>query len=210
MSGRDCGSANTGRMDSDDATIRAYEQRMEAYLAADREPQQHVLDWQQRFVGLVGAGGTVLEVGSGPGRDADRLEALGLAVLRSDATPAFVRRLRDLGHEVLTIDVRTDPLPQRLDGVFANAVLLHLDRDAMPAVLDRIAAALRPGGILACSLKEGDGDEWHSRKLGGPRRFTYWREDPLRTALEAAGFAIEAIEHTRGATEDWLQVLARA
>lgn len=198
------------RVDTGDETIRAYESGMEAYLAAEREPQQHVLEWQRRFAELVGSGGTVLELGSGPGGDADRLEALGLRVLRSDATPAFVQRLRDLGHEVLAIDVRTDPLPSPVDGVFANAVLLHLDRLAMPAALLRIRDALRPDGILACSLKEGDGDEWHDRKLGVPRHFTYWREAPLRAALEAAGFSIDSVEHPRGTTDDWLQVLARA
>jgi SAM-dependent methyltransferase len=196
-------------MDAGDRTIRAYDERMARYLAADREPPQHVLDWQDRFAGLVGAGGTVLELGSGPGRDADHLEARGLRVLRSDATPAFVQHLRRLGHEVLTIDARTDPLPGGVDGVFANAVLLHLDRDALSAVLARIAGALRPGGVLACSLKEGDGDEWHDRKLGMPRHFTYWREDALRKALEVAGFAVLDVGHSRGEVDHWLHVLAR-
>lgn len=196
-------------VDEGDATIRAYQQRMEAYLAADHEPPQHVLDWQGRFAALVGTGGTVLELGSGPGRDAERLESLGLRVLRSDATPAFVERLRALGHEVLDVDIRSDPLPAPLDGVFANAVLLHLHRDTLPSVLFRIGGALRPGGILATSLKEGDGEEWHDRTLGAPRYFTYWREVPLRAALVAAGFEIVSIEHARGAADDWLYVTAR-
>lgn len=197
-------------MDDGDATIRAYQQRMDRYLAAQREPQPHVLAWQERFAELAGPGGTVLELGSGPGTDADRLEARGLHVLRSDATAAFADRLRSLGHAVLDIDARRDALPQPIDGVFANAVLLHLDRDELAAVLLRIHAALAPAGVLACSLKEGDGDEWHDRKLGLPRRFTYWREDPLRAALERAGFAVLSVDRTHGTADDWLQVLARA
>ena len=197
-------------MEADDATIRAYQERMYRYLAAQREPRADVLAWHDRFVGLLPSGATVLELGSGPGTDADRLEAHGLHVLRSDATPAFVERLRGLGHAVLDLDVRTDPLPSGLDGVFANAVLLHLTRDELPGALVRIREALRPGGVLASSLKEGDGEEWHDRKLGLPRRFTYWREAPLRSALEAAGFGVLSIEHVQGAADDWLQVLARA
>jgi SAM-dependent methyltransferase len=146
-------------VEPDDATIRAYEQRMDRYLAAQREPAADVAAWQDRFVELVGAGATVLELGSGPGTDADRLEGLGLRVLRSDATRAFADRLRALGHPVLDLDVRRDPLPQGVDGVFANAVLLHLDRDDLLAALLRLRAALVPGGVLACSLKEGDGEE---------------------------------------------------
>lgn len=191
-----------------DATIRAYQERMEAYVAAQHEPPTDVLAWQARFVALLAPGATVLEVGSGPGTDADRLEAAGLRVIRSDATPAFADRLRSRGHEVLDLDVRHDPIPAA-DAVFANAVLLHLDRDELASALLRIRTALRPAGVLACTLKEGDGEEWHDRKLGLPRRFTYWREEPLRAAVEAAGFTVVSIERSHAA-EDWLQVLARA
>ena len=151
----------------------------------------------------------MLELGSGPGTDADRLEAFGLRVLRSDATPSFTERLRGLGHAVLELDVRRDALPSPVDGVFANAVLLHLDRDALPAALLRMHGALAPGGVLGGTLKEGDGEEWSDRKLGVPRHFTYWREAPLREALEAAGCTVLSIERLRGRADDWLQVLAR-
>jgi hypothetical protein len=30
------------------------------------------------------------------------------------------------------------------------------------------------------TLKEGDGEEWRTVKLGLPRHFTYWREPALR------------------------------
>jgi SAM-dependent methyltransferase len=197
-------------MDAGDETIRAYQEQSARYLAAHREPAAAVLGWQDDFLGLVGPGGTVLELGSGPGTDADRLARLGVHVLRSDATPAFADRLRSLGHDVLDLDVRRDPMPSGLDGVFANAVLLHLGRDELAEALVRIHAALVPGGVLGCTVKEGDGEEWHDRKLGVPRRFTYWREDPLRAALERAGFAVRSIERVRGTTDDWLQVLARS
>jgi SAM-dependent methyltransferase len=196
-------------VDAGDATIEAYQLRMDRYLEAQEEPPAHVVAWLERFAGMLPPGGTVLELGSGPGADADRLEALGLRVLRSDATPAFAERLRGLGHAVLDLDVRTDPLPEGLDGVFANAVLLHLDRAELAAALGRLHDALRPGGVLACTLKEGDGEEWHDRKLGLPRRFTYWRSEPLRGVLEAAGFGPVEVRRTAGRTEDWLQVLAR-
>jgi SAM-dependent methyltransferase len=197
-------------VDAGDTTIRSYQERMEAYLAAQREPRGEVLAWHERFVALLHPGATVLELGSGPGTDADRLEARGLRVLRSDATPAFAGRLRGLGHPVLDLDVRRDPLPAGVDGVFANAVLLHLTRDELQDALVRIHDALLPGGVLACSVKEGDGEEWHDRTLGLPRHFTYWRAAPLRRSLERAGFAVRSIDRSHGELDDWLQVLAHA
>jgi len=41
----------------------------------------------------------VLEVGTGPGREAAYLEERGMQVDRTDATAAFVERLRVHGHE---------------------------------------------------------------------------------------------------------------
>jgi SAM-dependent methyltransferase len=192
-----------------DETLRTYQQAADRYVEHDHEPAPEIVAWQRRFVDLLPRGADVLEIGSGPGRDADGLESMGVRVRRTDATPAFVDRLRALGREAAILDVRHDPLPADLDGAFAGAVLLHLDRDAFAAALARIRDALRPGGVLACTLKEGDGEETHSRKLGLPRTFTYWREVPLRAALETARLEVLSIEHRRGEADDWLMVLAR-
>ncbi|RIX27513.1 class I SAM-dependent methyltransferase [Amnibacterium setariae] len=88
-------------------------------------------------------------------------------------------------------------------------MLLHLDRDELAAVLARVHDALRPTGVLACTVKEGDGEEVHSRKLGLPRRFTYWRPAPLRTVLQGAAFDVLSIERSHGEVDDRLQVLVR-
>ncbi len=94
--------------------------------------------------------------------------------------------------------------------MYANAVLLHLDREELAAALPRLRTALPAGGVLACTVKEGDGEEWHDRRLGVPRRFTYWRAAPLRDALETAGFTVVSLEHSSGRLDEWLLVLAAA
>ncbi len=87
--------------------------------------------------------GRVLELGSGPGREATVLERLGATVRRTDGTPAFVERLRAAGHDAHVLDARRDPLGGPYDAVFANAVLLHLSRPDLQALLGR-ALAERP------------------------------------------------------------------
>ena len=196
--------------DGGDATIDAYEAGMDAYLAAQGDHPAMVVRWLERFAAALPPSGRVLEIGSGPGRDADLLEGRGLHVQRSDATRAFADRLRSRGHAVLDLDVRRDPLPADLDGVLANAVLLHLQREELASALQRIRAALAPGGVLAFSMKEGDGEEWSTAKLGRPRRFTYWRADALRAAVTGAGFTVLSLERAAGRSDDWLQVLAAA
>jgi len=160
----------------------------------------------------------VLEIGSGSGRDAELLEAAGVDVRRTDITPGFVDQLRASGHQADVLDPLTDDLddPARpgtpYDGVWASASLLHVDRADLPAVLSRLAAATRPGGVLALALKEGDGDAWSTHgSVGAPRHFVYWREPALRAVLDAAGWEVEQVGHTSSARtgEPWLDVQAR-
>lgn len=193
-----------------DATIRAYEAGAQRYLDSHRGVGADVVAWLDAFVALLPPAALVLEIGSGPGTDAAMLEARGLRVIRSDATRAFADRLRAAGHDVLDLDIRSGPLPAPLDGVFASAVLLHLTGDEFATALGHIGAALTTRGVLAFTLKEGDGEIWTDAKLGLPRRFTFWRTDTLRSAVESAGFEVVSVRRSSGDTDDWLQVLARS
>jgi 2-polyprenyl-3-methyl-5-hydroxy-6-metoxy-1,4-benzoquinol methylase len=197
-------------MSDDNAeTLRTYEQAAALYrertVRGDVEPDD--------LVGLVAeladAGASVLEVGSGPGVDADRLEALGFTVRRTDAARAFVELQRADGHRIDLLDVRTDDLGGPYDVVFAHAVLLHIDRAELPAVLARLRTAVRPGGLLALTLKEGDGEAWSSHKVELPRHFTYWRLDPLRDALLGAGWEPVVLERTAATYGPWLRSVSR-
>jgi len=154
-------------------------------------------------------GGEVLELGSGPGLEAQYLEQRGLRVHRTDAMPGFVERLRQEGHQARVLDVRHDPLGGPFDAVVANAVLLHLHRDDFGHAVRACHEATRPGGVFALTLKEGDGEAWSEAKLDRPRWFVYWREHGLRGALDAAGWTVIRLERVQGRLEPWLHVLCR-
>lgn len=193
--------------DPDDATLAAYQSRAQEYVHCTPGPYPELTAFLDRFAGLAGQG-PVLEIGSGPGRDADYLEGRGVQVIRTDATPAFVDLLRDAGHDARLLDARTDPLGGPYQAIFANAVLLHLSRDQFEDLLRRARGAAAPRGVLAFTLKEGDGEAWSEHKLGVPRHFTYWREPAVRAALARAGWPEVSIEHVAG-RENWLYVFAR-
>ena len=179
------------------------------YIEGSERPTSIALAYLDRFAAMVGSG-PVLEIGSGPGWDADHLETRGVRVLRSDAVPEFIPLLRDAGHETRVIDVRHDDLGGPYRGVLADAVLLHLTTDQVADALRRLREAVEPGGILGVALKEGNGSEWRTEKIDRPRFFQHWREPALRDALTAAGWEVVGLEHVPGRTADWILVLARA
>jgi 2-polyprenyl-3-methyl-5-hydroxy-6-metoxy-1,4-benzoquinol methylase len=198
-------------------TIAAYDAFAADYRDGTSVRPASVAAAIDRFVAGLSAGARVLEIGSGPGHDAVALEAAGLSVRRTDVTPAFVRLLREAGHEADVLDPLTDDLadPARpgapYDAVWADACLLHVTRDDLPVVLSRLADATRADGPLYASLKEGDGDTWSTHgHVGAPRHFFFWRADELRAVLEAAGWIVDELDQERGTSGDpWLEVRAR-
>ncbi len=190
-----------------DLTLATYETKAADYAARNRGPYPAVIAFLDRLAELTGPG-CVLELGSGPGRDADHLETRGVSVIRTDATEAFLAMMRAAGHEAQHLDIRHDDFGGPYDAVLADAVLLHLPEDQLSGVLRRLRGAVRGGGLLAFTLKEGDGAKWTRDKLGAPRYFVYWREPALRDVLAAAGWKVQWLEHTRGPADDWLQVIA--
>lgn len=95
----------------------------------------------------VGEGWSCLEVGAGGGSMVRWMTDRGARVMAIDIDTRFIEPLACDAVEVRRVDIRTDKLPrQEFDVVHARLVLEHLtDRRR---ILDRLAAALRPGGWL--------------------------------------------------------------
>ncbi|MCY7394982.1 MAG: methyltransferase type 12 [Nocardioides sp.] len=193
------------------ATVRAYDRDPQSYGAATSELYGLVRARLETLVAALGAGARVLEIGSAGGRDAAYLEAHGILLRRTDISTGFVAVLRAQGHRAALVDPLVHDLGGPWDGVWANASLLHVARTDLPAVLARLAAATRAGGVLMMSLKQGDGEAWSTHgTVGTPRRFTYWREPALRTVLSDVGWQADEMLTDPGLRgESWLLLRAR-
>lgn len=110
---------------------------------------------------LEGAG-TILEVGCGSGLLTRRLVAAGHRVIATDASPAMLdlaRRTAPGAEELRVLALPDDPLPA-VDAIVGvgHAVNYLPDLPAVHRALVAVAAALRPGGVLAldvCDLSWG-------------------------------------------------------
>lgn len=107
-------------------------------------------------------GGVVLELGSGSGALTRHLLAGGHRVIATDASPAMLEQARDaLGADVdlRVLALPDDPLPAADAIVSVGHVISYLpDVRAVDRALVAMAAALRPGGVLAidvCDLEWG-------------------------------------------------------
>jgi 2-polyprenyl-3-methyl-5-hydroxy-6-metoxy-1,4-benzoquinol methylase len=166
-------------------TVQSYEGSARQYdtlVSAHRPP--HIEDALRRLVQCLPPGGSVLEVGSGTGRDADFLESLGVIVRRTDATQAFLDLMAERGKRADLVNVMTDALGGPYDGVLAMAVLIHVDREQVDPVLRKIHAAMKPGGAFLVAMRKGEGE------TSGDYHTVQWTGEGFAARLTAAGLSI--------------------
>jgi len=93
------------------ATVAGYDACAVSYAAeTDHAPTPEHVEALERLAASAGPGGRVLEAASGPGWDADRLEALGLSVQRTDLSAGFIAFQQGRGKTVDRLDLITGDL----------------------------------------------------------------------------------------------------
>ncbi len=129
---------------------------------------------------------TLLDLGCGPGRDLKAFAAMGHRAIGIDGASQFASMARAYsGCEVWQQDFLHLDLPAAMfDGVFANAVLFHVPSVALPGVLDKLYACVKPGGVLFSSNPRGHNEEgWNGQRYG-----SYYDYETWERFMTAAGF----------------------
>jgi hypothetical protein len=191
------------------ATVAGYDASAASYAAeTDHAPTPDHVEALERFVAAVGRGGRVLEVASGPGWDADRLDAMGVLVRRTDASDGFIAVQRERGKTVDRLDLITGDLGGPWDGVVALYVIQHLGRELADAAIGRMAGALRPGGTLLMSFQEGEGERT-TAEASGTYQVVRWREADMVDCLTRHGLVVAWRSSFDGREGVWITVVAR-
>ena len=194
---------------ADNETIDVYDAQAETYsqFVSSPEPEPALQD----FIDALPAGGSVLDLGCGPGNHAAGLQAAGFKVSATDASTAMLEIARkNTGLNVWQSEFADLDETDAYDGIWANFSLLHASRADFPKHLTRIATALRPRGILHLGMKTGSGER--RDRLG--RHYAYYSVEDLRSALQTAGLGV--IRETPGKgpglagdIESWIIIIAR-
>lgn len=192
-------SANTVTIQSYESSIQEYTSGTSAVVSGNFKV------WIDTLLQNVNRGAEIIEIGSAFGRDAAYIESQGFKVERTDATEGFVHLLHQAGHLAHLFNVVIDDFTKKYDLIFANAVFLHFTPQELQSVLLKAYDALKDNGILAFSVKKGEGEEWTTAKLGQPRYFCYWDMDKMKSLLSSVGFD----EVTILEDDKWLQIIAK-
>jgi SAM-dependent methyltransferase len=172
-------------------TLAYYDQHAEAFRAgtAGHDVSQNIEALLRHIEGT--SPFRILDIGCGPGRDLKTFTSLGHIAIGLEGSAQFAAMARDSsGCEVWQQDFLQLKLPNhQFDGLFANASLFHVPSSALPQVLLKLHATLKPRGVLFTSNPRGENEEgWNGERYG-----VYHDLDGWRGYLAAARF--EELEH---------------
>ena len=156
--------------------------------------------WLSELRERIPAGGAVLDLGCGSGLPVARdLTAAGYQVTGVDISAVQIRRAREFVPQArfLCADVTAVSFsPASFDAVVSLFALIHLPLDDQPAVLGKVAAWLRPGGVFLATTGywawTGTEEDW----LGGgaPMWWSHADVATYRSWIAAAGLSIDREE----------------
>lgn len=195
-------------MDKTEYTLDYYNQQAEQFVQSTVDVEFSHL--QNQFIEMLPAGGTILDLGCGSGRDSKAYKQAGFKVIAVDGSEALCKIASEyIGQDVVCCKFQDLDIQEPLDGVWACATLLHLDKDDVIVTMQKLTECLVPGGIFYASFKYG---EFSGERNG--RFFTDMTEDTFKAVLsKVQGLTIVKQMITEDArpdkSEKWLNVFLK-
>ena len=164
----------------------------------------------QRFTQYLTPHTTILDAGSGSGRDTKYFLESGYQVVGIDASEEMVK-LSSLytGQETLHLTFEKIPYINAFDAIWCSASLVHTPPSKLPQVLRILSNSLKDQGIWFLSFMHGDFEETR-----GGRYFHHLTETKLKAFVEDVGnleildlFISASCE--QGRNSEWIQCIVR-
>ncbi len=180
---------------SSDAIIDLYERRALEWVGDRSRPGRFFEKaWLDRFAALVPAGGTILDLGCGPGKPmAGYLLAQGFDVCGVDSSPTMISLCRTNfpDRQWIVADMRTLALGRRFAGVMAWDSFFHLSFDDQRRMFPIFRGHAAPGAPLLFTSGPRHGEAIGSFR-GEPLYHASLARDEYRSLLAANGFTVVA------------------
>ena len=146
---------------SQDTTLSWY--RDNAIQYAEETRNSLVLDALWEFLSRMKEGGTILDYGSGSGRDSAYFLDKGFSVDSLDGSAEMKAQAERLfGIKVKLASFLSLEEKDKYDGIWAQASILHLEEHDLRVALTLIERALKRDGVFYSSFRKGEGDGYEN------------------------------------------------
>ena len=191
---------------SQDTTLSWY--RDNAIQYAEETRNSLVLDALWEFLSRMKEGGTILDYGSGSGRDSAYFLDKGFSVDSLDGSAEMKAQAERLfGIKVKLASFLSLEEKDKYDGIWAQASILHLEEHDLRVALTLIERALKRDGVFYSSFRKGEGDGYENG-----RWYTNMTERRFLSFLPAKLY-VEKIWESQdvrpGVNRTWLSIICR-
>lgn len=191
---------------SQDTTLSWY--RENAIQYAEETRNSLVLDALWEFLSRMKEGGTILDYGSGSGRDSAYFLNKGFSVDSLDGSAEMKAQAERLfGIKVKLASFLSLEEKDKYDGIWAQASILHLEEHDLRAALTLIERALKRDGVFYSSFRKGEEDGYEKG-----RWYTNMTERRFLSLLPASLY-VEKIWESQdvrpGVSRTWLSIICR-
>ena len=186
-------------------TIKIYDQTGDAYSKAHPRPSFHIAD----FAKLIKKSDKILELGCGPGIDADYLTRKGAEVWASDLSRTMLKLAQKRNPKVHfeQKDMREVEFPENsFDAVVASFSIIHLPKKDIPKLLKNIHNFLKLKGLFYIGIQEGESFEGNVRSKYNVKDLLFLNvmtEKEIKDLLENAGFEIQKEFRRQATHKEW-------
>lgn len=202
---------NSNRDDMDNKTFEFYDHYASQGAIGSEAAHSAV---SQYFARAFKAGGRVLDVGAGSGRDLAVLRQMGFdayGLEPNDTMRAFALRT----HPELAGRLQAGALPaigvpfgSPFDGIVCSAVLMHISQNDLPRCAQSLRALLNPGGRVLFTLPSMRADLLNGERDPDGRIFNNHTPEELTRHLGAVGLSfIGNWDNGEHANTRWLTLL---
>ena len=191
---------------SQDTTLSWYIENAIQY--AEETRNSLVLDALWEFLSRMKEGGTILDYGSGSGRDSAYFINKGFSVDSLDGSAEMKAQAERLfGIKVKLASFLSLEEKDKYDGIWAQASILHLEEHDLRVALTLIERSLKRDGVFYSSFRKGEEDGYENG-----RWYTNMTERRFLSFLPASLY-VEKIWESQdvrpGVSRTWLSIICR-
>lgn len=153
----------------------------------------HPEEQAKHFLQLL-PGNRILDLGCGPGRDAEVFVERGHQVTGIDLSPQMIEIARSrVTAQFHVMDMESlDFPPSHFDGIWASASLLHVPQKNIPRLIGNLYSLLVEEGIFYFSLKKGSGEHLqYDPRYGNLQKFwSFFEKEEIEQIVKQTGFEV--------------------
>jgi 2-polyprenyl-3-methyl-5-hydroxy-6-metoxy-1,4-benzoquinol methylase len=174
----------------------------------------------EKFTSFFRTGASVLDVGCGSGVKSEILEKEGMAVTGIDFSKKMLdiakRRVPNTDFQLVDLYDLSD-FQKKFDGIFAQAVLLHVPKKDVGEIVHSLKEKLNPGGYFYVAVKERRSGEKEEEMVKEndygyeyERFFSYFTMEEIKNIFMSEELDIVYESTTHSGRRNWIQIIGQA